>query len=247
MSLIKCDECGREISSHSLFCPGCGYPTHLNSALTDHTEPKQFTVLKEVIETTVVPELPEPTAVAEPEPVAVAEAAEERQPTPAETTEAAEKEEPQETEETAETSEAVAEYEASLEGGRDHRRRNERMKVFLFLGVFLTLLGVVLYFYFTSPIEQIGEEAEEETVAEEIEAVTDSVAAAPDTVPAANPDTTWSAKPAAVPAPAAAGTAKPAPASAAGSQTTSDTREIRVAPLSTQASHASRPEPADAE
>ena len=242
MSLIKCDECCREISSHSLFCPGCGYPTHLNSALTDHTEPKQFAALKEVIETTVVPELPEPAAVAKPEPVAVAE-----------TTETAEKEETQETQETQETeeaaeaSEAVAEYEASLEGGRDHRRRNERMKVFLFLGVFLALLGVVLYFYFTSPIEQIGEEAEDVTVAEEIEAVTDSVAAAPDTVPEANPDTTWSAKPAAAPAPAAAGTAKPAPASAAGSQTTSDTREIRVAPLSTQASHASRPEPADAE
>ena len=243
MSLIKCDECGREISSHSLFCPGCGYPTHLNSALTDHTEPKQFAALKEVIETTVVPELPEPAAVAKPEPMAT----EEPQPAPAETTETAEKEETQETEEAAEASEAVAEYEASLEGGRDHRRRNERIKVFLFLGVFLALLGVVLYFYFTSPIEQIGEEAEDVTVAEEIEAVTDSVAAAPDTVPEANPDTTWSAKPAAVPAPAATGTAKPDPASAAGSQTTSDTREIRVAPLSTQASHASRPEPADAE
>lgn len=33
MALIKCDECGRSISDKSLFCPGCGYPTHLNKAL----------------------------------------------------------------------------------------------------------------------------------------------------------------------------------------------------------------------
>lgn len=33
MALIKCDECGREISDKSQFCPGCGFPTHLNSAL----------------------------------------------------------------------------------------------------------------------------------------------------------------------------------------------------------------------
>ena len=30
MSLIKCDECGRQISDRSLFCPNCGHPTHLN-------------------------------------------------------------------------------------------------------------------------------------------------------------------------------------------------------------------------
>lgn len=35
MALIKCDECGREISDRSAFCPGCGYPTHLNKALAD--------------------------------------------------------------------------------------------------------------------------------------------------------------------------------------------------------------------
>ncbi len=32
MALIKCDECGREISDKSIFCPGCGYPTHLNKS-----------------------------------------------------------------------------------------------------------------------------------------------------------------------------------------------------------------------
>ena len=30
MALIKCDECGREISNHSDSCPGCGYPTRRN-------------------------------------------------------------------------------------------------------------------------------------------------------------------------------------------------------------------------
>ncbi len=34
MALIKCDECGREISDRSAFCPGCGYPTHLNKSVT---------------------------------------------------------------------------------------------------------------------------------------------------------------------------------------------------------------------
>lgn len=38
MALIKCDECGREISDKSVFCPGCGYPTHLNSALKDRKD-----------------------------------------------------------------------------------------------------------------------------------------------------------------------------------------------------------------
>lgn len=33
MALISCDECGHRISDKSIFCPNCGYPTHLNKAL----------------------------------------------------------------------------------------------------------------------------------------------------------------------------------------------------------------------
>lgn len=35
MALISCDECGHRISDKSIFCPNCGYPTHLNKALRE--------------------------------------------------------------------------------------------------------------------------------------------------------------------------------------------------------------------
>lgn len=36
MALITCDECGHRISDKSIFCPSCGYPTHLNKALREN-------------------------------------------------------------------------------------------------------------------------------------------------------------------------------------------------------------------
>ncbi len=38
MALITCDECGHRISDKSIFCPNCGYPTHLNKALRENNE-----------------------------------------------------------------------------------------------------------------------------------------------------------------------------------------------------------------
>lgn len=35
MALINCDECGHRISDKSIFCPNCGYPTHLNKVLRE--------------------------------------------------------------------------------------------------------------------------------------------------------------------------------------------------------------------
>lgn len=35
MALINCDECGHRISDKSIFCPSCGYPTHLNKVMRE--------------------------------------------------------------------------------------------------------------------------------------------------------------------------------------------------------------------
>jgi uncharacterized OB-fold protein len=50
MSLIKCDDCGSDISDSSLFCPHCGRPTHLNKAYPRPGEvPEAYTKLAEAI------------------------------------------------------------------------------------------------------------------------------------------------------------------------------------------------------
>ena len=50
MSLIKCDDCGSDISDSSLFCPHCGRPTHLNKAYPHPGEvPEAYTKLAEAI------------------------------------------------------------------------------------------------------------------------------------------------------------------------------------------------------
>ncbi|WP_422843570.1 zinc ribbon domain-containing protein [Acidovorax sp. M2(2025)] len=32
MALVRCPECGREVSSHAPACPGCGYPLQARGA-----------------------------------------------------------------------------------------------------------------------------------------------------------------------------------------------------------------------
>lgn len=52
MALIKCPECGKEISEHALSCPNCGYPVSLienkSSEKKSDFESKTTDVLKEV-------------------------------------------------------------------------------------------------------------------------------------------------------------------------------------------------------
>ena len=48
MALIKCDECGQQVSDRSLFCPHCGYPTHLNKAFRGE-EPETFKKLESLL------------------------------------------------------------------------------------------------------------------------------------------------------------------------------------------------------
>lgn len=183
MSLIKCDDCGSDISDSSLFCPHCGRPTHLNKAYPHPGEiPEAYTKLAEAIKD-------------EPKVANVAKTA------------------------------TVADDD---DGAERARRRNERLKVALFLAVFVVILGLVLWVYFFMPRPEQEDELLEAT--EEITIVEDSASAAtPDTAPAA-PVVPAAAKPAAI-APKATQAAAPAPKAerAAG--------EITMKSLQEQAAH----------
>ena len=181
MSLIKCDDCGSDISDSSLFCPHCGRPTHLNKAYPRPGEvPEAYTKLAEVVGS---------------------------------------KKDVSDVSDTTDVDEDDAER---------ARRRNERLKVALFLAVFVVILGLVLWVYFFMPRPEQEDELLEAT--EEITIVEDSASAAtPDTAPAA-PVVPAAAKPAAI-APKATQAAAPAPKAerAAG--------EITMKSLQEQAAH----------
>lgn len=183
MSLIKCDDCGSDISDSSLFCPHCGRPTHLNKAYPRPGEvPEAYTKLAEAIKE-------------EPKVANVAKTA------------------------------TVA---ADEDGAERARRRNERLKVALFLAVFVVILGLVLWVYFFMPRPEQEDELLEAT--EEITIVEDSASAAtPDSAPAA-PAAPTTPKPGII-APKAAPAAAPAPKAerAAG--------EVTMKSLQEQAAH----------
>ncbi len=164
MSLIKCDDCGSDISDSSLFCPHCGRPTHLNKAYPRPGEvPEAYTKLAEAVGSK------------------------------------------KDVSDASDVSDATDVDEDDAERAR---RRNERLKVALFLAVFVVILGLVLWVYFFMPRPEQEDELLEAT--EEITIVEDSASAAtPDTAPAA-PVVPAAAKPAAI-APKATQAAAPAP------------------------------------
>lgn len=181
MSLIKCDDCGSDISDSSLFCPHCGRPTHLNKAYPRPGEvPEAYKKMAEAVGSKKnVSDVSDTTDVDE-------------------------------------------------DGAERARRRNERLKVILFLAVFVVILGLVLWVYFFMPRPEQEDEFLEAT--EEITIVEDSASAAtPDTAPAA-PVVPAAAKPAAI-APKATQAATPAPKAerAAG--------EVTMKSLQEQAAH----------
>lgn len=182
MSLIKCDDCGSDISDSSLFCPHCGRPTHLNKAYPHPGEvPEAYTKLAEAIK-----EEPKVANVAKTATVAADDGAE-----------------------------------------RAHRR-NERLKVILFLAVFIVILGLVLWVYFFMPRPEQEDELIE--TVEEITVVEDSASTAmSDTAPAA-PAVPAAPKPGVI-VPKAAPAASPAPKAerAAG--------EVTMKSLQEQAAH----------
>lgn len=182
MSLIKCDDCGSDISDSSLFCPHCGRPTHLNKAYPRPGEvPEAYTKLAEAI-----------------------------------------KEEPK-VANVAKTATVAAE-----DGAERARRRNERLKVVLFLAVFIVILGLVLWVYFFMPRPEQEDELLEAT--EEITIVEDSASTAmSDTAPAA-PTVPSAPKPGVI-VPKAAPAAAPAP------KTERAAGEVTMKSLQEQAAH----------
>ena len=222
MSIIKCDECGREISSKSLFCPGCGYPTHLNSAHPDGHEPEALAAIRKAIEN----DQPEPAAQPQDETDTTVdthqEAEESKVSATADECGLVPETEPEEN------------PEEDPEDYKESHRKNERNKVWLFLSVFILLLGVVLYFYFTSPVDKVEEESVDEEMIDQYESDSLSVAASTD------PDTTMHNTADTV---ANRATSKPAARPAVQTATTTpsqaEERVITVAPLSRQAAHSS--------
>lgn len=180
MSLIKCDDCGSDISDSSLFCPHCGRPTHLNKAYPRPGEvPEAYTKLAEAVGSK---------------------------------------------KDVSDASDVSDATDVDDDGAERARRRNERLKVILFLAVFVVILGLVLWVYFFMPRPEQEDELLEAT--EEITIVEDSAStASPDTAPAA-PAAPTPSKPAAI-APKAA----PAPKAerAAG--------EVTMKSLQEQAAH----------
>ena len=184
MSLIKCDDCGSDISDSSLFCPHCGRPTHLNKAYPHPGEvPEAYTKLAEAVGSK---------------------------------------------KDVSDASDVSDATDVDEDGAERARRRNERLKVALFLAVFVVILGLVLWVYFFMPRPEQEDELLEAT--EEITIVEDSASAAtPDTAPAA-PVAPTTPKPGII-APKAAPAAAPAPKAerAAG--------EVTMKSLQEQAAH----------
>lgn len=184
MSLIKCDDCGSDISDSSLFCLHCGRPTHLNKAYPHPGEvPEAYTKLAEAVGSK---------------------------------------------KDVSDASDVSDATDVDDDGAERARRRNERLKVILFLAVFVVILGLVLWVYFFMPRPEQEDELIE--TVEEITVVEDSASTAmSDTAPAA-PAVPAAPKPGVI-VPKAAPAASPAPKAerAAG--------EVTMKSLQEQAAH----------
>lgn len=243
MSLIKCEECGNKISDRSLFCPHCGFPTHLNAAHPTGKAPEEFEQIEKAVKAAVKSagvsaepvETPKQKP-ADPKPEEPRPAAEEKTETPR----------PAETPEV----EAVVEAEEEEIDLEERHRRNERAKIWMFIGVFLVLLGVVIYIFMTAPADTAAEDDAEMIESAETavvdSAATDSLDAADSTAPVAAQTVTPAVAPAVAPAAApAAPAAKPAPrAVREPAPAAEEPREVTVKSLREQTSEPSPAQPA---
>lgn len=171
MALIKCDECGREISDRSQFCPGCGFPTHLNKIFT---EAKASEPTPEVAR----PVTDEPVATEKIETESIQNEVEE-QPKTAEILSTEEEKEEEEYD--------ISEY---YDDEPVNEESNYKKKVTLFLSIFAILAVLVcgLYLYEDNRLKNEPEQSDDTEVVEEAslvstEAVSDSIQT--DTLPEA--------------------------------------------------------------
>ena len=146
MALITCDECGRQISDKSVACPNCGYPTHLNKALNTPPADEES---KPTAQTAAMP-----TVVPPPEPPMEATVAVE----PEDATEAAVDDTPEDFD------------------PEEHRRHHQRIKTWIFIGVFALIAVAIAILYFAGA--QGGNDDATEA-ADSIEADIDTVATIP--------------------------------------------------------------------
>lgn len=193
MSLIKCDECGHEVSDRALFCPHCGFPVHLNAAHPSGGKaPEAYTELEKKIKATQQTQpAPKKKAKQQPKPEPQPERQPEAEPQP-------ESERQPEAEPEQETPSSL--FETDLE---ERRRRNEKAKMWVFVGVFVIVLGLVIYFFLTTPAQN-ADIAEANEIEEVIPADT-TVAATDSASMAVHPDSTSATAVPATTVPAAAG------------------------------------------
>lgn len=222
MALISCDECGHRISDKSIFCPNCGYPTHLNQALRDQAETAKpektanfkSSPLSEMSDKAVEAALkPEQTSTSTQSSSDVTDQSGDHDDKETEASTAA----PNVTdglnvdnEDVASSvADALAEYEATLSKPITHER-NERNKLILYFAVLLALLLIIggCYYYAKSNHLQSVDEVECEPIEEVLEEET--TVTNPDDIAAAINDTVNSP---AVTGPQAVGTAVQQPAS----------------------------------
>lgn len=205
MALINCDECGHRISDKSIFCPSCGYPTHLNKALREKApkDDSHHSVNVEV-KSSVKSEMSDkdvekiitPNIVAEPISSNGANgkkadmSVDKKSPaanigdeTPAEVQ--SEQQSEATVTSTEDVNDALAEYEATL-GKQITPETNKRNKLILYFSVLVVLLAAIggCYYYAKSnhlqSIDEVECEPVEEVLEEEVTDIipNDSVAAA---------------------------------------------------------------------
>lgn len=200
MALIICDECGHSISDKSIFCPNCGYPTHLNKALREKSDaqasnessPISTTASTAKIEMTdeafeqIIAPVAEPRSDA-PAPAKVASTDEVATPCSDEVATASsdadnDSKSPTESEEVDDSSipDALAEYEATLSRPVSPEA-NKRNKLILYFTVLIALVAAICACYYYSKsnhlqsVDEVECEPIEEVMVEEVEP-TDSVA-----------------------------------------------------------------------
>lgn len=187
MALISCDECGHRISDKSIFCPNCGYPTHLNKALREQRDNQAETAkpeetanfksspLSEMSDKAVEAALkPEQTSTSTQSSSDVTDQSGDHDDKEIEASTAV----PNVTdglnvdnEDVANSvADALAEYEATLSKPITHER-NERNKLILYFAVLLALLLIIggCYYYAKSNHLQSVDEVECEPIEEVLE------------------------------------------------------------------------------